>query len=358
MSATAGTDQPSIVGSVANGSLQIPIPDDFFQALLYLEIPEFALKIESSITDFRFDKIGRVTLRTTVGDDVSVTLNLSGKLTDTFRVDEVSIDIVPVRQSPRAEFVSSTLFALIGLSQETIFQIPVLGLDLRQKFDLPLKRISQRLQMRQTSYRLMLIESATGVEFLIPQHLSAEDVKTIAYLYRAITLGSFAWPTASVTVHVPATLQRLAGFPADNTPTSQEVGPMPVVKVLFGHPINVGDEELVLEQAVFDNLDDIRRELAINDGHQVEVTVRSLTGIAKVILDGAPRLPETPWGPGMQALIDLEESLVGSLASRYSELAASTLADLNDQEKAELTLRPEMDETAFNNIGDNHGEKC
>jgi hypothetical protein len=249
------------------------------------------------------------------------------------------------------------MFALIGLSKETVLRIPVVELDLKQRFDLSLKRVSQRLQMRQTAYRLMLIEAATGVEFLIPDDLSSEDAKTIAYLFRAITLRSFVWPLSSVTVYFPATRDHLAELPADNTATTLELGPKPVVKDLFGHRIHAGEETLVLSDAVFDDLENRRRQIGVNDGHLVEVTVRSLTGIAKVTIDGAPPCPDPSWDPDIQALIDLEEGLVGSLASRYSDLAASTLADLNDQEKVEVTLRPELNETAFN-IGDNDGEKC
>lgn len=130
--------------------------------------------------------------------------------------------------------------------------------------------------MRQMAYRLMVIENATGLEFSLPQNYAGEDVKTIAHLYHAIVDRSFVWPIGAVTVYVPATQERLSGFPQDNVVTPQQLGPTPVIKNLFGHTIDCGSEELFIDDAVIENLTAVREDLARDDGHMVEVVIRSL----------------------------------------------------------------------------------
>lgn len=348
--------QPSRIASAAAGALPVPFPDIGFETLFFIDLPDFGSHLASPITGFQFVReSGTVTLQANVGNDVVTTLTLLGKLSDAFRIEEVSIDIRTLQDTPRAEFIASTLFALLGLSRETELRIPVIGLGLRQRFDLSLKRLSQRLQMRQTAYRLMVIERATGLEFSLPQNYLGEDVKTIAYLYHAIVERSFAWPIATVTVYVPATQERLLLFPRDDTPTRQELGPTRVVKNLFGHTIEIGEEELFLDDAVIENLAAVRSELARNDGHPVEVTIRSLSGAGRVVLKNAPRLPDSAWDSSIQALIDLEPPLNACLADHYNALAASTLNDLTEEEKREVTARAELDE-ANSALNDSDGE--
>lgn len=356
MTALLVADSPSIAALVAAGALPVPFPVLVPETELYIDFPDFACRLAAPITDFEFEReAARVTVRASVNKDVIVTLTLLGTLGQDFRISEVWIDISSLDETPRAEFSASTLFALCGLSSDVHLRIPAIELDLTQGFDLSLKRISQRLHMRQTAYRLMVIESATGLELCLPENHSGEDVKTIAYLYRAIVHRSFVWPIGPVTVYVPASQERLAGFPEDDVPTPQQLGPTPVIKTLFGHAIDFGAEELFIDDAVFENLAVVRKELARNDGHLVEVTIRSVSGIGGVVLQNAPRLRESAWDPSIQALINLEPYLDASLADRYNALAASTLADLTEEEKREVTARPELDEAAFM-LNDSDGE--
>ncbi|HEU4386403.1 MAG TPA: hypothetical protein VFV34_01310 [Blastocatellia bacterium] len=349
MSALATADQPSIVASVAGCVLPVPFPDVTSEVLLHLDVCDFGFHLAAPVTDFQFEReSGRVTLRSKIDDLVVFTLILSGRLTDAFHIDEVSIQSHLLVNKPRGVFVESTLFALLGLSLRTDLRVPLIDLDLRQRFDLSLKRKSQRLQMRQLAFRLMVIERATGLEFLLPdEDYSATDVKTISHLHHAIVDRSFMWPIGRMIIRVPANDEGLSMLPMDETPASQELGPTRRVIDLFGHSIYLGDETLFIQDAVFDNLASVRRELAMNDGHLVETTVRSLTGTGRVTLDNAPRLPEAPWDANTQALIDLEPHLGTCLADRYNELAASTLADLTEEEKREATTRPELDEEAL-----------
>jgi len=348
--------QSSIVSSVTAAALPVPFPHVDPEALFHLSLPDFGSQFTAPITDFHWEKeSGRVTLQTSFANDAIMALTLVGTLTNVFHIDEVSIDIRALEDKPRAEFITSTLFALLGLSSETYLRIPAIGLDLRQSFDMSLKRISQRLQMRQTAFRLMVIERATGLELSIPENYSGEDIEATTYLYQAIVRRSFLWSIGTVTVHVPATLQRLALFPTDNKPTSQQLGPTRVARKLFGHTIDLGEEELFLNDAVFENLGAVRRELAENDGHVVEVIVRPLSGTGMVALRNSPRLPEPAWHPSIQALIELEPHLDKRLADRYNALAVSTLGDLTEEAKKEVTARAELDEDDL--VCDSEGER-
>jgi hypothetical protein len=348
MTALLITDPPSIVASVVAEALPVPFPDLVPETTLYIDFADFSCHLAAPITDFEFAReVGKVTVQATASRDVIVTLGLLGTLHADFRIDEVWIDIKPLQDRPRAEFIASTLFALHGLSKETHLRIPTIGLDLGQTFDLSLNRISQRLQMRQTAYRLMVIEQATGLEFSLPQNYSGDEIEAIAYLYHAIVDRSFVWHIGTVTIYVPATLERLALFPLDSTPTRQQLGPTRVAKSLFGRTIDVGEEELFIDDAVIENLAVVRQELARNDGHSVEVIIRSISGSGKVVVANGPLLPEPTWDPSVQALIDLEPHLDVALADRYNALAASTLDDLTEEEKSAVTARPELDDVAF-----------
>jgi hypothetical protein len=116
--------------------------------------------------------------------------------------------------------------------------------------------------------------------------------------------------------------------------------------MLFGQTIEVGDEELFIEDAVIDDLGTVRRKLASNDRDLVALTVSSLTGTARVVVQNAPHLPQGAWDPNIQALIDIGPALDECLADRYNSLAASTTADLTDEERSGLSARLELSENA------------
>jgi hypothetical protein len=117
--------------------------------------------------------------------------------------------------------------------------------------------------------------------------------------------------------------------------------------VLLGQEISLGHETVIIEDGIVEDRDRIIQEMSSNDGHNVEVKFRSLTGQIRYELPEAPRLPVAAWDPIIQKLIDLEEKLALELAARYHALAASTLANLTEEEKAEITSRPELGEDAY-----------
>lgn len=327
-------------------SLRIIIPD--FDFSLFIPLTSITSEIES----------GKVALQAAVDANVIATLILTGGLIEArakFRLERVSLNVELTKQSARAEFVASTLIPMLALAQEVHLQIPDVQFEQKLKFDLPLREISHWLQRRQVAYRLMVIEQATGVEFVLPPSFSAEETETIAYLYHAITDRSFVWPVEAITADVPASKQMLDQLPSGDQPTSQRLGPVPSAKTFLGHSITLGNETVEIDDTIIEHVDEVRRELAQNDGHLVKVVVRSLSGQARVKLPEAPRLPEAPWDSKIQALIDLEPQLDARLAERYHALAAATLADLTEEEKAPLTARPELGEEAFS-MSDLDGE--
>lgn len=341
-------DPATMVASFVSEALPLPFPGLVSNTDLHIDFPDFNCHLAAEITDFRLDReLGKVTVQAQINRDVIVTLSLLGTLDSVFRIKEFWVDVKKQEETPRAELIASTLVALLGLSGKTDLRIPAIALELSLSFDLSLMRISQRLQSRQAAHRLMIIERATGLELSLPETYSSEDVRTITYLYHAIIDRSFFWPVGTITVHVPATRERLDMFPRDDTPTRTPLGPRRVRESLFGHVIDVGEEELFIDDAVIENLPAVRAKLAYDDNHPVEVKIRSLTGTGRVELRNAPELPDKPWDASTQALIDIEPQLDAALSFRLNVLAASTLADLTDEEKEEITARAVLDEEAF-----------
>jgi len=58
----------------------------------------------------------------------------------------------------------------------------------------------------------------------------------------------------------------------------------------------------------------------------------------------APRLRKKIWNEDLQLLINMEGQLDAALVERYNTLAAASLSGLNEDEKAEITARPEIGE--------------
>jgi hypothetical protein len=101
----------------------------------------------------------------------------------------------------------------------------------------------------------------------------------------------------------------------------------------------IGDAEIL-------GLEAARSQLARLDGKHVKFVFRPISGIGRYSLPLAPQLPDSPWDDTIQACIALEDRLNQRLAAQYTELAASTLADLTPDEIELVTQRPALDENA------------
>jgi hypothetical protein len=353
MSTVVAIDRPSGAAIVLFGPkvLSLPLtrlsPDAVFQ----IGFPDWNFNLSANIVDQPLaTDTGEVTLQAVIDEYTEAGITLSGRLINNGRrlqVEQVVWDMRPRMQRPEDVFFTSTLIAMYDLSDQICLQIPEYELDLRLQSTSTLKSISLTLEERQLAYWLMVIERATGHEFAPPSVLSGEQVRTIRFIFHAIVDRSFVWPIETVTVDVPASQERLAQLPPDDRPTRQLIGPSLDTKTLLGHSITLGNETIEIEDMIIEHADEVRRELAQNDGHPVKVVVRSLSGRARINAPEAPRLPDAPWDSRIQTLIDLEPQLDARLAERYHALAAATLADLTEEEKTAVTARPELDEEAF-----------
>lgn len=167
-------------------------------------------------------------------------------------------------------------------------------------------------------------------------------------LYHAIVERRCIWPlNGTVTIFIPALQENLEWLSLHQQPTRYQLPPTLTSRTLLGQEIPLGHETVIIEDGIVEDRDHIIQEMLSNDGHSVEVKLRSLSGQIRYELPEAPRLPVAAWDQKIQMLIDLEDKLVDSLANRYHALAASTLVNLTDEEKAEITARPELDEEAF-----------
>jgi hypothetical protein len=91
------------------------------------------------------------------------------------------------------------------------------------------------------------------------------------------------------------------------------------------------------------NLDKAQEEIALRDGHQVRIVVRSHANRAQYSLLTAPSLPTEPWEPAIQKLLNLESRLDAALLGRYNALAAGSLAGLTEEERKRVTARPQLE---------------
>jgi hypothetical protein len=57
----------------------------------------------------------------------------------------------------------------------------------------------------------------------------------------------------------------------------------------------------------------------------------------------APSLPDDAWDKLVGEMIELDEKLVNNLFKDVNDLAAGSLADLTEEEKLEVTIRPQFD---------------
>lgn len=347
MSTVVASRELSTAADVIVGGLTVPVPQIAQSVVLHVAIPDFQPHLEMPLEEVVSDTLaGKVLLRATVDEEVAVVLIIAGGiLGDQFQIEGVYFNTEAPFESARASFVASTLHAMFSLSSQVNMRVPELQLDLALKFNNPLSDISHMLRRRQIEYRIMVIERATGYEFMLPPDLTAEQVHDITLIYYAIVHRTFAWPVGSITVSFPATSEIHNYLKAANQ--SFTFRPQPYRQVLFGKEIMLGDGSMTIENKFIEDFDRVQEEMARDDGHQVTFVMRSMSGQGRYDFPNAPRLPDSPWEPMIRKLVDLESRLDTHLVELYHGLAAATLSGLSEQEKAAVTGRPELDESAF-----------
>jgi hypothetical protein len=350
MSATI-INEPSVDGAI-HGAFLTPL-------MLPESLPHFSLEITASGLSYHLDAplIGDPAIaenefvaKFAVDKNVILIVTLIGEWSGPgaeFRATRYLLNCRLTEPRARAQFIRSTVLAILGFSGKIGLKIPELGIDTYLLFDLPLQEISHQLQLRQLAYRLLIIERATGKEFSIPETSSSQEIDYANRVYHAIVDRSFVGPIDPVEHVVPAVNEALAWLESYEGITKQTYGPLPASTQLFNQTISLGNARIIVDDAYVVEADRVRSELSANDGHLVRVVISSLSGQGVYETPEAPHLASLAWDSTVDLLISLEEQLDESLAKRYHALAASTLATVPPDKRAELTARPELDPEAF-----------
>jgi hypothetical protein len=338
---------------VLSGTYNVPLSATFPKASLELTVPEMGYRLAVPLVGITpAMDASSVIAYAFIDQDVQIALALSGRLVenrDILQVEQVSVGVKPLEEIARAEFIASTINALFALAQEVRLAIPELNLDLTLRFDLPLIDISRLLQARQTAYRLMVIETVTGTRFKLPLHFSSKDMAAIILAYRAIRERAFDWEFDTSPLFLRANDEGLRWFMHIHQSASvtftlnEKKEEIPILD----KSVHLGRAKQTVNDAVIENFEQAKEALEKLDNSLVQVVIRSESGSARLELDEAPRLPDSPWPANIQTLVDLEKPLDDRLVSRYHALAAATLEGLTEEEKVAVTARPELDEEAF-----------
>ena len=346
---TAILDQP-MTSPVVRGLVPVSLPIRGLESNLSLLIhaPGVHYRLEAPLAGSPIVEDSNITARFVVDKDVYLDLNLIGKSLERenkFEVGQFSIFYHIDERRPRAHFVADTLMAVMGLAGKLDLKISEPEVSTRLNLEPSLLEISKMLHRRQTAYRLMVIEQATGRQFLLPSAISDREIERIAFVYHAIVDRSFIWPGGRLNISVPATPENASQIAQVVRLSSWPLPPQPLAKTVLGQHIELGLATVTMEDAVVKNLDSVMEELETGDGHQVTLEIHSRQDTYEFI--GIHYSTDLSWEPKIQALIDLEPYLDAAITGRYHALAASTLEGLTDEQKSAITARPELDEQAF-----------
>jgi hypothetical protein len=340
MSSLVVNEGQPIPASILTGG-QLPVlSHPAYPLSLRIDLPDLGFCVLSSVTPHI--ESGRMVFECRVDEDASLVLRFTGVPL----IEQLFLNARFERDSARAAFVSSTFLAALNLAGEVHLQIPEMQVDIRLKLNLSLLEISELLQSRQTAYRLMIIERATGKKFEFPAGFSRSDIEDIAFVYRAIVDRSFVWHLPSLGEFclpaLPESLTEISGI-SDR----HETPPAPFTKNVIGESIHLGNHTVAIEDFFIQDADRVKNELEKGDGHPVKFLAGSRSYQATFHFPEAPRLPDLTWDSNIQTLIDLESKLDDRLCELYNALAASTLEGLTDEQKAAVTARPELDWGSF-----------
>jgi hypothetical protein len=120
----------------------------------------------------------------------------------------------------------------------------------------------------------------------------------------------------------------------------------PTIIDCFGHPVELGEGTLILHKAVVVSIEDERG--ARPDGSKFKsVRLRSTVGAGTYTFPGAPTISPTAFDALVRTCIQAGPKLASMLAKRYAELAYSTLSDLTDDQKRQVTEPSDFGPDAF-----------
>jgi hypothetical protein len=362
---------PNSIGLYDNGHFSSalenqpePFTYDSLQTFIEIKSPSCKLEFSDFDTDFEFEvsdvegslDSNEIILYLNLDNQVTLKATLEGTWEKSkangipnFQTKNFGLRLVEKLETPISTFLSSTLWAMLGLSTKFKFTFPIFNdYYLNASFELPVDEISKLLQERQIAYRLLVIETALGIELPFPQEpIDGKDVENIAFCYKAIVDRKFKWPAPLIFSPLQANKENLTSFPETNEPIPIIVGQELVIKTIFGSQINLGIMGFREENSVIDNYNEAKEHLQSLDNEIVTIERRPINGTITIISADIPHLPQNPWSEKLQKLIDLESKLDEMILDRYFTLASSTLEGLTEEQKKEITKRPDLDEEAF-----------
>lgn len=326
-----------IVAPTKNLFLEISLPD--------LGGGHFRLEL-TDLDDSEIEE-GRLVLKARIDNNAKIVVTLLGESsTEGFQTNSISFGFENPVRTAESDFRKATLRAALSLTTQARLASPGLSLDVWFRPNEPLREISEMLKLRQTMYRLMVIERATGQHFEIPSFISDQDRKAISFLYHAITERCFAWPLEGEMVFYAARKDAADSLEEWNQ-SSDFVYPLSYSSRLFGIEFPLREGTITIIDKAIEDFEEALKELRSDDGHPVGIWIWSRIGLAQYDFPYAPRFTDKTWHADLQTLLNMEEQLDAALVRRYHDLAAATLEGLSDEQKAAITARPELDEGAF-----------
>lgn len=338
---------PAVQGSVP---ISIPLPKPDSNLSLLINAPGVRYRLEALVVDSPIIEDNRIIVRFIVDDNVYLGLTLMGQSIEQeneFKVGRFFLSYQIEEQRPRSHFVANTLMAFLGLAGKLDLKISEPEVSTILNLEPSLLEISKMLHRRQTAHRLMVIEEATGKQFSLPSAIPEREIETIAFVYHAIVERAFIWPSGSSEHFIPATKEYASLFAELVQPFDWSLPVGSLSEIVLGQSLDLGRATVTIGDAVVRNLDEVRRQLEILDGHLITLEIGSMSGQVKYEFTEIPDASGISWETKIQAIIDLEPYLDAAISERYHALAAATLEGLTDEEKAAVMARPELDEHAF-----------
>jgi hypothetical protein len=360
----------NVVAPVAPGLVsELPVPAEHLSEPQYLphleqtndflaiDIPAFDTKLRAAISNMQTKRgYQEVIFESVVDNGVRAYLTLhserSNGANSDLQIKSASLSFQVVDHKARTHFITDTLYAMLGLGGPVNLAIPGININLTLNFSITTQEISNFLQLRQLEFGLLVMEKAFALEFDVPPHISGEEINSIALAYHAIVRHQFEWRVNEIIQPTPATEETLAWFdnlkPIDQNGSVYKLmfGPSPTSRLILGKHISLGDETILLDDAVIENRETVHRELQKKDGHIVPIKIQPRSRKGRYIFANTPRLAAEDWDETLETFIAVDKLLDKKLANRYHKLAFSTISNLTDTELKTVTTRPEVSEDA------------
>lgn len=315
-----------------------------------IEFSDFGCKFSFEIVEFEGQlPSNKIALYLKFNDNI-LKINLSGdwRNNEGLYVNNFGFSVEKQAETPTSAFLLKTFWAMLGLSAKVEIKIPALNQKATMSFDSSLNEISELLQIRQMSYRLLVIEKTLKVKLPFPTFIDGEDISLIAFYYHAIVKREFDWFFNPKFIFWLASKEYLSLLPNENKPFPVTIPPEFIAKNIFGHELKLGFIKGQIEKAVIDNYEEVKEKLSKLDGNEILVHLRSLNGMIRLISVDVPTLPKNAFSRELQKLIDLDEKFDSMYFDKYLNSFSNAFEGLTDEQIQAITERPDLEEEAFN----------